>query len=428
MSKKPIHVPRLAFVRSDPLNSLEQVIFENKSTIEAWFKDNWDKTPAPITSSVDLRHAGFKLAPVDTNLFPAGFNNLDFNVHPLDIKAIQLAIQSRVPGCRNILILPENHTRNRFYLESLAVLKDSLVKAGFVVRIGSLDESMITSQEFILNDDRVLLIEPVIREGTTLSVADFSPCFLLLNNDLSSGIPSLLTGITQRIEPTANLGWSSRQKSSHFDYYNAVVSDFCAQLPLDSWLLNPLFSVVDGVDFMSKTGLEALAEAVDALLAKITDKYVMYKIDNKPFVAVKADNGTYGMNVLMVSSGADLLQLNRKQRTKMASGKSGHTVRRLMIQEGINSIETTEDGSVTEPVIYMMGSTVIGGFFRAHSAKSTRDNLNSPGMYFESMAFSPQTMGLEEHSVNRFYIYSVVARLAALAAAREIDASVGALL
>jgi glutamate--cysteine ligase len=29
------------------------------------------------STSVDLRNAGFKLAPVDTNLFPGGFNNLN---------------------------------------------------------------------------------------------------------------------------------------------------------------------------------------------------------------------------------------------------------------------------------------------------------------------------------------------------------------
>ena len=29
------------------------------------------------TRSVDLRNSGFKLAPVDTNLFPGGFNNLN---------------------------------------------------------------------------------------------------------------------------------------------------------------------------------------------------------------------------------------------------------------------------------------------------------------------------------------------------------------
>ena len=38
---------------------------------------------AAVLRSVDLRNAGFKLAPVDTNLFPGGFNNLNQDFLPL---------------------------------------------------------------------------------------------------------------------------------------------------------------------------------------------------------------------------------------------------------------------------------------------------------------------------------------------------------
>ena len=73
-----IPVPHLTTAHAGPLHPVEEVILNQVAGIEAWFRQRWQETPAPITSSVDLRHAGFKLAPVDTNLFPAGFNNLNY--------------------------------------------------------------------------------------------------------------------------------------------------------------------------------------------------------------------------------------------------------------------------------------------------------------------------------------------------------------
>ena len=58
-----------------PLQLLERRILENNTKIEAWFRERWQETPPVMYGSVDLRNAGFKLAPVDMNLYPAGFNN-----------------------------------------------------------------------------------------------------------------------------------------------------------------------------------------------------------------------------------------------------------------------------------------------------------------------------------------------------------------
>jgi glutamate--cysteine ligase len=92
---------------------------------------------------------------------------------------------------------------------------------------------------------------------------DFDPCLLLLNNDLSSGVPELLQGLHQSIQPTFQLGWSSRLKSSHFQHFADVSREFASLVSLDPWLINPMFNAVDGVDFMKQTGLDELALAVD---------------------------------------------------------------------------------------------------------------------------------------------------------------------
>jgi glutamate--cysteine ligase len=422
-----VPVPRLTTVHSGPLYPVEEIILNHVAPIEAWFRQAWLATPAPITSSVDLRHAGFKLAPVDTNLFPAGFNNLNPDFLPLCIQAAQSVVVDSVPSCISILLLPESHTRNPFYLQSLRVLQDIFSKAGFVVRIGSLDPSLTETLELELENGASLTIEPCQRVGPALQLEHFKPCLLLLNNDLSTGVPESLQNLQQRILPPVELGWSSRLKSSHFQFFSQVVDEFAQLLNMDPWLINPFFSAVDGVDFMAQTGIEVVAHAVDALLLKIQEKYAIYGVKEKPFVAVKADNGTYGMSVMMVQDGAELLQLNRKQRTRMAASKGSQKVTRVLIQEGVYSFETMPNGAVAEPVVYMIGQFVVGGFYRVHQGRGKADNLNAPGMHFEPLAFAEAcNLPCDDRelidSPNRFYVYGVIARLAALAAAREMAA------
>ena len=141
---------------------------------------------------------------------------------------------------------------------------------------------------------------------------------------------------------------------------------------------------------------------------------------------VKADTGTYGMGIMMVSDAEELRSLNRKQRTKMASSKGGGTVGQVIIQEGVYTFETWGE-AVTEPVVYMMDHFVVGGFYRVHTGRGHSENLNAPGMHFEPLAFVDSCMTPDQAQEpnaepNRFYTYGVIARLALLAAARELAA------
>ncbi len=420
-------VPNLTTAHSGPPGHIEQVILSKVSEIEAWFRKKWQETPPSLTSSVDLRHAGFKLAPVDTNLFPAGFNNLNPEFMPLCVQAAQASLGEYLPNCSKILILPESHTRNKFYLESLYVLYTILSKAGFVVRIGSLDPHVTSSCEFTLANGASLLIEPLQREGNRIGLSDFQPCVIMLNNDLSGGIPEVLQGIEQEIRPTAQLGWASRLKSDHFHCFDLVANEFAQLVDIDPWFINPYFSALDGLDFMAQEGLEQLALEVDRVFSLIRKQYAAYNITEKPYVVVKADNGTYGMSVMTIHDGEEIRQLNRKQRTKMSSSKGSRKVDRVIIQEGVYTFETMPDGSVAEPVVYMIGQFVVGGFYRVHQGRGIDENLNAPGMHFEPLAFAqacnnPCSDQAVEDSPNRFYAYGVIARLAALAAAKEIAA------
>jgi len=427
MSIEHLHpVPHLTTVLSGPLQQIESYLLDQQAGIESWFRRQWQMTPPPFYASVDLRNAGFKLAPVDTNLFPAGFNNLNPAFIPLCIQAIQTAIERVCPTANQILLVPESHTRNTYYLESIATLQDILKKAGYEVRIGTLIEDITTPYEVKLPSERKIVLEAMVRKGNRLTLPNFSPCMILLNNDLSGGRPKILEGLEQPVIPPLELGWSTRLKSNHFKLYKVVAHEFANLINLDPWLIDPLFLQCGEIDFMKREGEECLEKNVSALLNAIQGKYDEYKLDKKPFVVVKADAGTYGMGVMMVNSASEIKGLNRQQRTKMAATKGGITTTKVILQEGIYTFETWGNSqSVAEPVVYMIDHFVVGGFYRVHTRRGANENLNAPGMHFEPLAFA-ETCITPEHTMapdanpNRFYAYGVIARLALLAAAREM--------
>ena len=418
-------VPHLTTALRGPLHKLEAHLLAHQAEIENWFRTQWLKTTPPFYSSVDIRNAGFKLAPVDTNLFPAGFNNLNPAFEPLCVQAVQGAIERWGPTAVRVLLVTEAHTRNVYYLESVAALRDILAKAGLEVRIGSLTESMSNPQKFPLPSGRTLRLEPVERKGNRVEVAGFSPCFVLLNNDLSVGQP-ILDGLEQTVIPHPSLGWSERLKSVHFSHYRDVARELATLVDIDAWLIDPLFRNCGEINFMKREGEECLADNVEALLAQIRRKYREFKVDKPPFVMVKADAGTYGMAVMTVQDSDELRELNRKQRTRMSSTKGGQTVTKVIMQEGVYSFETWGTRqAVAEPVVYLIDRHVVGGFYRVHTGRGENENLNAPGAHFQPLAFAgscitPDRNREPDAQPNRFYAYGVVGRLATLAAAREM--------
>ncbi len=413
------NTPHLITALTGPLLALEKHILAHQMRIEAWFRQEWRHIAPPFYSSVDLRNAGFKLAPVDTNLFSAGFNNLNPDFMPLCIQAVQATIAEICPEVTRLLLIPENHTRNQFYFESLATLQHILLGAGFEVRIGSLNPEITQPTEFDLPSGKKILLEPLLREGNKVGVADYFPCCIVLNNDMSDGIPDILNHLEQTLLPPAQLGWVNRLKSEHFRYYEQVTEKFAREINLDPWLFNPLFDHCPQIDFSNEASVLELKNTAEALFEKIQKKYTQYDIPSKPFLVIKADQGTYGMAVMMIKSPEELTQLNRKQRTRMSTLKGGASVTKVIIQEGVPTLETMPDGAVAEPVVYMIGRHVVGGFYRVHENRGIDENLNAPGMDFQPLAFAKPCHGLEN---NRFYAYGVVARLALLAAAEELRA------
>src|SRR5690349_12816473 len=176
-------VPHLITALTGPINELEQRILESLPAIERWFRLEWMEHTPPFYTSVDLRNAGFKLAPVDTNLFPGGWNNLTEEMLPLAVQAAMAAIEKICPEAKNLLLIPEKHTRNTFYLTNVQRLKRIFSMAGLNVRLGSLDPEVKEPMTLELPDGDQLVVEPLQRSRHRLGLKDFDPCTILLNND-----------------------------------------------------------------------------------------------------------------------------------------------------------------------------------------------------------------------------------------------------
>jgi glutamate--cysteine ligase len=133
------------------------------------------------------------------------------------------------------------------------------------------------------------------------------------------------------------------------------------------------------------------------------------------------------MGIMTVKDGSEVRSLNRRQRNKMAVVKEGLQVTEVMVQEGVYTFESIDD-AVAEPVIYMIDHYVVGGFYRVHTGRGIDENLNAPGMQFVPLAFEdtcllPDREARQACNSNRFYAYGVIARLALLAAAQELEKS-----
>ena len=422
-------VPHLITALTGPINELEQRILDSMPAVERWFRLEWMEHTPPFYTSVDIRNAGFKLAPVDTNLYPGGWNNLTPEMLPLAVQAAMAAIEKICPEAKNLLVIPENHTRNTFYLSNVLQLQRIFRMAGLNVRIGSINPEVKAPTTIDLPTGEQITLEPVVRSKRRLGLKDFDPCTILLNNDLSAGAPGILEDLhEQYLLPPLHAGWSVRRKSRHFQSYEEVAKRFGKMLGIDPWLINPMYNRCGQVDFNHEQGLECLRTNVDALLTKIRKKYKEYGINEKPFVIVKADNGTYGMGIMTVRDVKDLDELSRRTKNKMAVIKDGQEVSEVIIQEGVLTAERINE-AVAEPVVYMMDRYVVGGFYRVHAERADDENLNAPGAMFVPLAFAESTRLPQPgqkpgaSAPNRFYMYGVIARLAMLAASYELEAT-----
>lgn len=385
---------------------LNNAFDKHEDLISQWLDYEYSKLKGCLYSSVDIRNSGQKIVPIDTNLFPAGFNNFFGKDIDNAIVICKNYLNKSFPNLTKILIIAENHTRNLYYLDSLYNLKRIIEDSGYEVCLGviGLDQSSeiisYSGYKLTINDVRIINNKLVISNK-------FVPELIISNNDMSSGIPIGLDHIEIPIIPELKHGWHTRSKSNHFTKYQILIDSFCKNFELDSFYFSSMFVKCGKVNFKEQKNIDCVATNTEKIINSLTKKYLEYAIKDQPYVFIKADRGTYGMGIMIARSGDDVIKMNKKIRNKMNSLKQGVENSEVIIQEGIRTIDQI-DGKSAEPLIYCMDSKPFGITYRVNELKDQYSNLNSNGMFFTNFE--------DELSKKHYYL---LARIATLAAAAE---------
>jgi len=403
---------------------LEKRLAERNAEVEAWIEQRSKEICYPVYSSFDLRDAGFKMSTIDANIYPAGFNNLCDSFLDRGAKLMHDFVTSSFRSVERIVIYPESHTRNKYYLQNLFSIKSIIERSGFQVLIGTADPKFpdsVTELETV--DGQRIEIHKLVREGDLLQSDDFVPDLILINNDFSNGKHEGLIDVAQPMTPPPEMGWYVRSKWRHFQICDSLMKEFAEILEVDPWLLSPFTEFESEIVFKNGQGVDRVAKKVDYVLDRVAAKYEEFGIDRKPLVFIKDDSGTYGMGIIVVGSGEEVLNLNRSQRNKMSHGKGSSGIKAAIIQECIPTTDYYK-GRPGEPVVYMVGDQVVGGFFRYSDSKSETESLNSPGTRFAALCVTDVNEFDEilacYHGHCSFSLYYTIARISCLAMGREM--------
>ncbi len=395
-------------------------LVQHKNKLDKWLLEKSQGLDFPIYTSVDIRDGGVKLASVDANIFPGGFNN----ICDVDIQSDQALIKKYLLSHYKrselkILLLAEEHTSNKYYWENIKTLSDLLVSAGCDVRVG-VPKDFEGVFPVTTPKNATISVYSARRKGNTVVTSDgFTPELVVSNNDFSNPYSDWIQGLEVPMNPSRELGWFRRKKSDHFLFYNKLATEFSNIIDVNPWTFTVKTELAQ-VDFSDSATVEALAQQTQKFIDGLSEEY---KSTNRgccdPVVFIKNNRGTYGMGILSVRSGEELLDLSAKERKKMGYSKGGENVQEVIIQEGIPT-QISSDGVTAEPVIYLIGQDLAGGFMRTHKDKGPTENLNSPGAVFKRLCMSDLMVDVEGARLEN--VYGTIAKLNVLAIGLEAQA------
>ncbi len=398
-------------------SELEKFLCSHWDIINEWIDNEQKKLPQPVTSSVDIRESKIKYAPVDHNMYPAGFNNLCNKDLLKCADNFKECFEQIRHGVKKVGILPESHTKNKYYLDHLYKLKSTIEMTGAEVLIFSPDPELFKEeQKHWIKLESFSGHELIIHEGKVIdnifrsvdASVEFNFEVIILNNDQSVPLDINWGHLKTPVLPSPFVGWFRRQKIKHFDHYKETAEKFCSHFKINPDLIQAQFTSVENVDFNTKEGLEEIAREVDRLISKLPEKSSVF---------VKASQGTYGMGISVVSSGDEIISMNRKVRNKMDVGKGNLKFTSVLIQEGVETVVKYDDAPA-EVTIYLVNGKSSGGFMRTNPLRGTQANLNAQGMIYQKLCLSDIKQDCD-HTIKEA-VYSVIARLSVLAASHEM--------
>ena len=382
---------------------LHQRILQNCAPVESWFRARNEGLAYPFYSSFDMRDAGF--------------NNICQADREASVEVAKAFLDSHyTPNTRKILLLTEEHTNNAYYWDNVLSLQTILQEGGREVRL-AIPRALPAPLQVPAASGKTATVYSAVREGTGIDIEGFKPDLIISNNDFSVDYEEWARNLTTPVNPPRELGWYRRRKDRFFRVYNELVGEFADLLKLDPWTLQVDTEVFQGFDVDDEDSRETLAAAAQKVYDRIKAKYAAHGITREPFLFVKNNAGTYGLGVMQVKTPEEIRTWNYKSRKKMKAAKGGREITEVIIQEGIPTTTQSEGGKTAEPVIYMIGCHLSGGFLRTHSEKSDEESLNSPGAVFQRLCIADLDFKIEGCPMENSYGW--VARLAFLSVARE---------
>ncbi len=403
-------------------NRIHEKILKNDEKIQDWFKSQAQSEEYPFYSSFDIRESDFKIAPVDANLFPAGFNNICQDDRSVMSDLLKRALDFRKLNIQTAGIFCEEHTNNPYYWDNVYTLKELFEESG--VKTFILTPNPLMSKEgeivntLVTASGKEIEISSVNVEDNDAFVGEEKIDFILSNNDFSTAYDSWLSKVDTSSLPPLKMGWHKRRKYTFFKIYNELVAEFAQVAGIDKEILTVDTQAFDEFALDSEDSLKALVDKAESFKAELISSYESKGIKDEPYFFVKNSYGTYGLGVIEVRQPEDILKWNYKSRKKMKATKGGKGVSSVILQEGIpTSLKVNE--SPAEAVIYLLGCSLAGGFLRTNERKGKLDSLNSPGAVFKKLCFSDFEFDKEGKVFEN--VYGHIARIGALAIGREME-------
>lgn len=399
-------------------DQIHKAISEHQAKLPDWFlsKRGDGGLGLPFYSSFDIRDSGFKVVPVDANLFPAGFNNICQTDKDSSVDLVRDYLdQTYSPAMKRVALLTEEHTNNPYYWDNVHTLQTLLEQSGREVRVvipSDLPEPLSLQSA----SGHRMTVHTAKRSGDGLDIEGFIPEVVISNNDFSNGYEEWALGLKTSMNPPRELGWHRRKKSDFFTVYNELATEFSQLIGVDPWLLTVATEKFSEFDINEQARRNALADRVQEFLDKIRNQYVERGIEKEPTVFIKNNSGTYGLGVIKAASADEIRTWNNKSRKKMKAAKGGGGFAEVIIQEGVPTAIQAE-GETAEPAIYMIGCQLAGGFLRTHGKKGPDDSLNSPGAVYKRLCLSDLNINVEGHPMEN--VYGWVGKLGFLAIALE---------
>ncbi len=393
---------------------LHDQLCRNHNDVMKWFQGLTKQLSYPIYSSYDIRDSGYKITNVDANIYPAGFNNICPTDKETSIDLFKKYIHVHYPfNVKKILLITEEHTKNPYYLENVGTIHDLLTEGGFEVRLAfPRDLAEVLTLESVTG--RKLQFGSGYHESAW--VKDFGPDLIISNNDFSQSLEEWGAQLQTPMNPPRELGWYQRKKSRYFKNYNRLASEFAEIIKVDPFLFRVETEEFLEFDINNDASRDQLAQQVDQFLNGLKMKYQQEKIAQEPFCFVKNNSGTYGLGVIKVNSAQEIKEWTYNARKKMKAAKGGKQIEQVIIQEGIPSV-VTDDKASAEPVIYMIGCDLAGGFLRTHADKSSTESLNSPGAVYKRLCVTD--LATERQNCPDENVYGWSAKLGLLAIGLE---------